>query len=61
MRFYSLLMIPALTVICLIIFFYIRQLDITISDNIVNSISEIAAHDKTAIQTYIEIYWDDLY
>lgn len=33
----------------------------TISENTIQSISEMAEHDKTAIQTYIEIYWQDLY
>ncbi|MCM1545332.1 MAG: ATP-binding protein [Ruminococcus sp.] len=33
----------------------------TISENIINSISEIAEHDKETIQTYIEICWKDLH
>ncbi|MCM1411434.1 MAG: ATP-binding protein [Lachnospiraceae bacterium] len=33
----------------------------TISDNVNNSISEIAEHDKAAIQSYIQICWQDLY
>lgn len=41
-------------------FFYIRQMNKTISDNTIRSISEMAEHDKTAIQSYIEICWQDL-
>ncbi|MDE7113358.1 MAG: response regulator [Acetatifactor sp.] len=59
--FYLLLIIITLTIVCLATTLYIRQLNKTISDNIISSISEIAEHDKAAIQTYIEICWDDLY
>ena len=59
--FYLLLIIITLAIVCLATTLYIRQLNKTISDNIISSISEIAEHDKAAIQTYIEICWDDRY
>lgn len=58
--FYLLLTISALAIICIVTFIYVRQLNRTISDNIIRTISEIAEHDKSAIQTYIEICWEDL-
>lgn len=57
---YLLLIITALIIIFLVTFGYVRQLNRTILDNIINSISEIAAHDKSTIETYIEICWEDL-
>lgn len=59
--FYTLIIVTALTIICLVTALYVRQLDRTISDNIINEISEIAAHDKSTIQSYIEMCWEDLY
>lgn len=59
--FYLLLIIFTLAIVCLATTLYIKQLNRTISDNIISSISEIAEHDKAAIQTYIEICWKDLY
>lgn len=58
--FYLLLTVSALAIICSVTFIYVRQLNRTISDNIINTISEIAEHDKSALQTYIEICWEDL-
>ncbi|MEY8428014.1 ATP-binding protein [Lachnospiraceae bacterium 46-15] len=58
--FYFLLTVSTLAIVCFATFFYIKQLNRTISDNIIRSISEIAEHDKTAIQTYIETCWEDL-
>ncbi len=58
--FYCLLIISALVIISCVTFLYIRQLDQTISDNTIQSISEIAEHDRATIQTYIEICWEDL-
>lgn len=57
---YLLLIVSALVIIFVVTFVYVRQLNRTILDNIINSISEIAAHDKSAIETYIEICWEDL-
>lgn len=57
--FYGLLITSTLTIVCFIIFFYITQLDQTISDNTIRSISEIAEHDKATIQTYIRFCWKD--
>ena len=59
--FYFLLIISALAIVGLTTTFYIRQLNRTISANIISSISEIAEHDRASIQTYIEICWEDLY
>lgn len=58
--FYLLLLISVITIICFVTFFYIRQLNITISDNTISSISELADHDKTTIETYIDICWQNL-
>ena len=57
---YLLLVVSALLIIFGVTFTYIRQLNRTILDNIIHSISEIAAHDKSTIETYIEICWEDL-
>ena len=59
--FYAMLVISALAIVSVITLFYINQLNQTISDNIINEISEIAEHDKSTIQAYIEICWKDLY
>ena len=59
--FYSLIIASALVIVGIVTFFYIRLLDKTISDNIISSISEIAEHDKAAIQSYVETCWEDLY
>ncbi len=58
--FYSLLIAFALAIVCLVTFFYLRQLNRTVSDNIINSISEIAEHDKQTIQYCIETSWNNL-
>ena len=58
--FYFLLTVSTLAIVCFVTFFYTKQLNQTISDNIIHSISEIAEHDKTAIQTYIETCWENL-
>lgn len=57
---FVLLLVFTLMFVCFITVFYIRQLNRTISDNTIRSISEIAEHDKAAIQSYINICWDDL-
>ncbi|MCM1186265.1 MAG: ATP-binding protein [Lachnoclostridium sp.] len=59
--FYLLIIVSASMFLCLAAWIYIWQMDRTISKNIINSISEIAEHDKATIQTYIEICWKDLY
>lgn len=59
--FYSIIIISALAIVCIVTFFYLMKLNQTISDNIINSISEMAEHDKNTIQAYIEICWDDLW
>ncbi|MCM1180623.1 MAG: ATP-binding protein [Clostridium sp.] len=58
--FYLLIIVFSAMIVCLALFFYIRQMDRTVSKNIINSISEIAEHDKATIQTYIELSWQDL-
>ena len=52
-NFYALLVISALAIVSVITLFYIKQLNQTISDNIINEISEIAEHDKSTIHAYI--------
>ncbi len=59
--FYIGLIASTLMIVCFVAFLYIRQLNRTISDNIINSIREIAEHDKATIQAYIESCWEDLY
>ncbi|MCM1175933.1 MAG: ATP-binding protein [Blautia sp.] len=59
--FYLLVIIAASVIVFLAAFFYVRQMNKKISENIINSISEIAEHDKASIQTHIEICWRDLY
>lgn len=59
--FYLLLIVSTLLIVCSAAMFYVRQLNRTISDNVISTISEIAEHDKAAIRTYIEICWQDLY
>ena len=59
--FYSVIIVAALVIVCFVIWFYVGRMNQTISENTIQSISEMAEHDKTAIQTYIEIYWQDLY
>ncbi len=59
--FYSILIVSALTIICIAATFYVKRMNRAISDNIIGSISEIAAHDKATIQAYIELCWEDLY
>ena len=54
------LIVSTLGIICLVTFTYVRQLNRTILNNIIRTISEIAEHDKATIQTYIEICWEDL-
>ncbi len=58
--FYLAIIVLALVIVCCVTFFYTRQMNKTISDNTIRSISEMAEHDKAAIQAYIEICWKDL-
>ncbi|MCM1101788.1 MAG: ATP-binding protein [Acetatifactor muris] len=58
--FYLLIIVSASAIVSLTVLLYVRQMNATISRNIINSISEIAEHDKATIQTYIEICWEDL-
>ena len=60
-RFNALLIAAALAIIGFVTVFYVSQLNKAISENIISSISEIAEHDKAAIQAYIDICWEDLY
>ena len=60
-RFNALLIAAALVIIGFVTVFYVGQLNKAISENIISSISEIAEHDKAAIQAYIDICWKDLY
>ena len=58
--FYFLIITSALVIVCLVTMFYVNQLNRTISDHTIRSISEIALHDKEAIETYIETCWGEL-
>lgn len=60
-RFNALLIAAALAIISVVTIFYLIQLKGVISENIISSIDEIAEHDKAAIQSYIDICWNDLY
>ena len=60
-RFYALLIVATLAIIGFVTVFYVNQLNKVISENVISSISEIAEHDKAAIQSYIDICWNDLY
>ena len=60
-RFNVLLIAAALAIIGFVTVFYVYQLNKVISENVISSISEIAEHDKAAIQAYIDICWNDLY
>ncbi|MCI9546831.1 MAG: response regulator [Lachnospiraceae bacterium] len=59
-HFYLLLIISTLVIVSFVTLFYVKRLNQTILDNTVRSISEIAEHDKSTIQTYIDICWQDL-
>lgn len=59
-RLYVLLIVSTLAIVCSVAFFYIKQLNNTISDNTTSSVSEIAEHDKAAIESYIQTCWEDL-
>lgn len=58
--FYGVTILSALIIICVVAVFYVRQMNRTITDNIIGTVSEMAEHDKKTIQTYIQICWDDL-
>lgn len=58
--FYALVIVSALAIVCFVTVFYIRQLNMAVSDNTIRAISEMAEHDKSAIQSYINICWQDL-
>ncbi|MBD5506381.1 MAG: response regulator [Lachnospiraceae bacterium] len=60
-RFNALLIAAALVIIGFVTVLYVGQLNKAISENIISSISEIAEHDKAAIQAYIDICWNELY
>ena len=60
-RFNAMLIAAALVIIGFVAVLYIGQLNKAISENIISSISEIAEHDKAAIQAYIDICWNELY
>lgn len=59
--FYMLTIVIALAIICTITVFYIRRMNWSVSNNIINSINELAEHDKMMIQSYIDICWEDLF
>lgn len=58
--FYALVIAATVAVVGLITFFFTGQMNRSVSNNIINSINELAEHDKTMIKSYINIYWEDL-
>lgn len=58
--FYILAIAATVTVVCLITVFFTGQMNRSVSNNIINSINELAEHDKTMIKSYIDICWEDL-
>lgn len=59
-KIYILVIASTIAILCLISIFYIRQLKKTISGQTIYSIREIAEHDKSTIETYINFCWKDL-
>jgi signal transduction histidine kinase/ActR/RegA family two-component response regulator len=54
------IIIGALWLITAIAVIYIRQLNKTVSDNIIQNIQELAEHDQNSIQNYVETNWEEL-
>jgi signal transduction histidine kinase/CheY-like chemotaxis protein len=50
----------AVLIIAIVALLYISELNKTISNNIIGSISELAIHDQSSIQSYIESNWESL-
>ncbi len=59
-KIYMIVIASTIVILCLVSFFYIGHLKQTISDHTISSISEIAEHDKSTIETYMELCWKDL-
>lgn len=59
-KFYFMIFTASVAMVCLITALYVSHLNRIIAANITSSISEIAIHDKAAIQTYIDICQNDL-
>lgn len=58
--FYAMAIAIAVTAVCLITVFFAGQMNRSVSNNIINSINELAEHDKTMIKSYIDVCWEDL-
>lgn len=58
--FYALATAATVAVVSLITVFFTGQMDRSVSNHIINSINELAEHDKTMIKSYIDICWEDL-
>lgn len=58
--FYMLAIAATMTSVCLITIFFTGQMNRSVSNNTINSINELAEHDKMAIKSYISICWEDL-
>ena len=58
--FYAMAIAIAVAAVCLITVFFAGQMNRSVSNNIINSINELAEHDKTMIKSYIDVCWEDL-
>lgn len=58
--FYAMAIVIAVAAVCLITVFFAGQMNRSVSNNIINSINELAEHDKTMIKSYIDVCWEDL-
>lgn len=58
--FYAMAIAIAVTAVCLITVFFTGQMNRSVSNNIINSINELAEHDKAMIKSYIDVCWEDL-
>ncbi len=50
----------AIVVIAAVVVFYVGQLDLMVTSNMLHTISELAQHDKRSIEAYIETCWGEL-
>ena len=50
----------AIALIAAVVVFYVGQLDLMVTSNMLHSISELAQHDKRSIEAYTETCWSEL-
>ena len=60
LAFYAMAIAITVIAVCLITVFFTGQMNRSVSNNIINSINELAEHDKTMIKSYIDVCWEDL-